>query len=87
MGEYRGGGSSGGGRMQEEEEDEGRDDRYRDKYRALKAQYRYIKRENELLAEEYESAQTKLKRLKMEKNVLLDRLMLRQGQPGGMVED
>ncbi|KAJ3282608.1 hypothetical protein HK104_010813 [Borealophlyctis nickersoniae] len=70
----RGGNGERGGFQWEESEHV----KYKDRYNALKAQYRYIKRENELLAEEYENAQIKLKRLKIEKNVLLDNLMLQQ---------
>ncbi|KAI8641707.1 hypothetical protein BD408DRAFT_483290 [Parasitella parasitica] len=53
-------------------------------YRLAKAQLSYILRENEMLQEEYETIQKKLKRLKTERRVLLDALMVRElGQQKG----
>jgi hypothetical protein len=44
-------------------------------YRLAKAQLNYILRENEMLQDEYESAQKKLKRMRTERRVLLDAVM------------
>ncbi|CEP19033.1 hypothetical protein [Parasitella parasitica] len=47
-------------------------------YRLAKAQLAYILRENEMLQDEYQIVQRKLKRLKTERRVLLDALMARE---------
>ncbi|KAL7321223.1 hypothetical protein PS15m_001016 [Mucor circinelloides] len=47
-------------------------------YRLAKAQLAYILRENEMLQDEYEVTQKKLKRMKTERRVLLDALMNRE---------
>ncbi|KAL9557704.1 hypothetical protein MBANPS3_001251 [Mucor bainieri] len=47
-------------------------------YRLAKAQLAYILRENEMLQDEYETTQKKLKRMKTERRVLLDALMNRE---------
>lgn len=47
-------------------------------YRLAKAQLAYILRENEMLQDEYEATQKKLKRMKTERRVLLDALMNRE---------
>ncbi|GAN05490.1 conserved hypothetical protein [Mucor ambiguus] len=47
-------------------------------YRLAKAQLAYILRENEMLQDEYEIIQKKLKRMKTERRVLLDALMNRE---------
>jgi hypothetical protein len=47
-------------------------------YRLAKAQLHYILRENEMLRDEYEITQKKLKRMKTERRVLLDALMTRE---------
>ncbi|KAK4517411.1 Transcriptional regulator [Mucor velutinosus] len=47
-------------------------------YRLAKAQLAYILRENEMLQDEYEITQKKLKRMKTERRVLLDALMNRE---------
>ncbi|KAI8884303.1 hypothetical protein K501DRAFT_323036 [Backusella circina FSU 941] len=44
-------------------------------YRLAKAQLHYILRENEMLQDEYESTQKKLKRMRTERRVLLDAVM------------
>ncbi|KAJ3160322.1 hypothetical protein HDU86_000656 [Geranomyces michiganensis] len=41
-------------------------------YKALKDRYRCVKRENELLAAECDAAATKLNRLKLGKNIMVD---------------
>ncbi|KAI8375950.1 uncharacterized protein BYT42DRAFT_572864 [Radiomyces spectabilis] len=46
-----------------------------DKYKLAKAQLRYILRENEMLNDEWETLQRKMKRLQTERRVLLDALM------------
>lgn len=45
-------------------------------YRIAKAQLNYLLRENEMLQEEYDIAQKKIKRLKTEREVLLESAML-----------
>jgi hypothetical protein len=44
-------------------------------YRLARAQLHYVLRENEMLQDEYEIAQKKLKRMKTERRVLLDAVM------------
>ncbi|KAJ3139648.1 hypothetical protein HDU90_009149 [Geranomyces variabilis] len=52
-------------------------------YKALKDRYRYVKRENELLAAECDAAATKLNRLKLGKNIMIDAAKAEQGSPRG----
>ncbi|KAI8805547.1 hypothetical protein BJ742DRAFT_403526 [Cladochytrium replicatum] len=47
---------------------------YKMRYLSMKKQYDYIKRENEMLAEEYAILKSKLKKLKVEKNIVLESL-------------
>ncbi|KAI7903681.1 uncharacterized protein BX663DRAFT_507286 [Cokeromyces recurvatus] len=56
------------------------------KYRLAKAQLRYLLRENEMLQDEYESTQKKLKRMKTERRVLLDALMAAEKQEDEITE-
>ena len=55
-------------------------------YRLAKAQLHYILRENEMLRDEYETTQKKLKRMKTERRVLLDALMTKE-QFNGMEQE
>ncbi|KND02275.1 uncharacterized protein SPPG_09059 [Spizellomyces punctatus DAOM BR117] len=48
------------------------EDTYKQRYKSLKERYRYIKRQNEMLADECQAALAKLNRLKIQKNLLLD---------------
>ncbi|RHZ47876.1 hypothetical protein Glove_566g88 [Diversispora epigaea] len=51
-----------------------------EKYLLLKAKHRYIRKENELLSDEYEAIKKKLKRLRTEKDILLDAVMSTDGE-------
>ncbi|KAI8814507.1 hypothetical protein BJ742DRAFT_766325 [Cladochytrium replicatum] len=51
-----------------------KDGEYKVRYISMKKQCEYIKRENEMLAEEYAMLKSKLKRLKVEKNIVLESL-------------
>ncbi|KAJ1564585.1 hypothetical protein HK096_007251, partial [Nowakowskiella sp. JEL0078] len=48
-------------------------------YKTLKDRYRYICRENETLKEEYQRLKVRVKKLKLEKNALLENLMQKEG--------
>ncbi|KAF1807439.1 C2H2-type zinc finger transcription factor [Mucor lusitanicus] len=56
-------------------------------YRLAKAQLAYILRENEMLQDEYEITQKKLKRMKTERRVLLDALMNREMEQQDAAEE
>lgn len=56
-------------------------------YRLAKAQLAYILRENEMLQDEYEITQKKLKRMKTERRVLLDALMNREMEQQDVADD
>lgn len=56
-------------------------------YRLAKAQLAYILRENEMLQDEYEITQKKLKRMKTERRVLLDALMSREKEQQDVADE
>jgi len=45
----------------------------------LKAKSKYIRRENEILVDEYQNVKVRLKRLKTEKDILLDAVIAASG--------
>lgn len=58
-----------------------------EKYKLAKAKLRYILRENEMLTDEWQSTQKKLKRLQTERKVLLEALMEASGNSQGLSPD
>lgn len=56
-------------------------------YRLAKAQLHYILRENEMLQDEFEMAQKKLKRMRTERRVLLDAVMASEKSTRHMEEE
>ncbi|CAG8520618.1 2402_t:CDS:2 [Paraglomus brasilianum] len=52
---------------------------YYEKYLLLKAKSKYIRRENEILVDEYQNVKVRLKRLKTEKDILLDAVIAASG--------
>jgi hypothetical protein len=52
---------------------------YYEKYLLLRARSRYIRRENEILADEYQNVKVRLKRLRTEKDILLDAVIAASG--------
>ena len=56
-----------------------------EKYLILKAKHRYIQKENELLADEYQLIKKKLKRLKIEKVILLDAVISKSNNNNSII--